>query len=241
MALPEQWHIKSRSRACSETGRSFEDGETICTALFRGEEEDGFARRDFSLEAWEGRPADAEPPFSVWRSVYQAPVTEEKPEVVRKENAEDLLKRLVEEDEEHTENVRYILAIMLERQKLLRETDHQRMPNGILRVYEHRKTGDVFLIKDPDIPLDQVESVQTEVLALLEHGGRRAGAGESQEDAGGESLESPTGPEVDEASGDPELPAGDSAAADDLDSAGEAEGSNSEAGSGANGGGKDDE
>ena len=61
---------------------------------------------------------------------------------------------------------------MLERQKLLRETDHQRTPNGILRVYEHRKTGEIFLIRDPDIPLSQVEAVQNEVFALLENNGR---------------------------------------------------------------------
>jgi len=88
--------------------------------------------------------------------------------VVEKESAEDLIKRLIEEDHESTENVRYVLAIMLERQRLLRETDRQRTPTGILRVYEHRKTGDVMLIRDPDIPLDQVESVQMEVIAMLE-------------------------------------------------------------------------
>jgi len=61
---------------------------------------------------------------------------------------------------------------MLERQKLLRETDSQRTPNGILRVYEHRKTGEVYLIRDPDIPLSEVEAVQNEVIILLENNGR---------------------------------------------------------------------
>jgi hypothetical protein len=78
---------------------------------------------------------------------------------------------LVDEDKEHTENTRYILAVMLERQKLLRETDNQRTPNGILRVYEHRKTGEVYLIRDPDIPLAEVEAVQNEVIVLLENNG----------------------------------------------------------------------
>jgi len=38
---------------------------------------------------------------------------------------------------------------MLERKKLLRETDNQPTNNGILRIYEHRKTGEVFIIRDP--------------------------------------------------------------------------------------------
>ncbi len=209
MAMVEQWHIKSRGRACAETGRTFEDGETICTALFFGDDEDGFSRRDFSLEAWDARPPEAEQPFSFWRSVYQAPVTEEKPQVVRKENAEDLLKRLVEEDEEHTENVRFILAVMLERQKLLRETDTTRTPTGILRVYEHRKNGDVFLIKDPDIPLDQVEAIQTEVLALLEPSGQRP-----ESATAGPQEDSPAEPAAADA-GDPD--AGESAATEASD------------------------
>jgi len=91
---------------------------------------------------------------------------------MKKLSPEEILTRLVEEDQEHTENTRYILAVMLERQKLLRETDSQRMPDGILRVYEHRKTGEVYLIRDPDIPLHQVEALQNEVIILLENNGR---------------------------------------------------------------------
>ena len=42
------------------------------------------------------------------------------------------------------------------------------MPSGILRVYEHRKTGDVYIIKDPQIPLSDVDKVQEEVRELLD-------------------------------------------------------------------------
>ena len=91
--------------------------------------------------------------------------------------------RLVNEDEEHTENARYILAVMLERKKLLRETDTQEIPSGILRVYEHRKTGDVFLIKDPQIPLSEVETVQEEIRLLLDPNAKTI------EEAGGKAEE----------------------------------------------------
>jgi hypothetical protein len=96
-------------------------------------------------------------------------------------SAEEILTRLIEEDEEHTENTRYILAVMLERQKLLRETDSQRTPNGIIRVYEHRKTGEVLIVRDPDIPLSQIESVQMEVAELLENNGRPGQVEEPEE------------------------------------------------------------
>lgn len=172
MALPESWHVRSRSRECAATQRPFADGETIVTALYPDPESSGYLRRDFCIDAWTELPADAEKPFSFWKTTFAAPTGNETQNPVEKLSAEEILHRLVEEDEDHTENTRYILAVMLERQKLLRETDHQRTPNGILRVYEHRKTGEVYLIRDPDIPLSQVEAFQNDVIILLENNGR---------------------------------------------------------------------
>lgn len=172
MALAESWHVRSRSRECAATQRAFTDGETIVTALFPDPESSGYVRRDYCVEAWENLPQDAEKPFSFWKTTFSGPAASGKEDPVEKLSPEEILVRLVEEDEDHTENTRYILAVMLERQKVLRETDSQRTPNGILRVYEHRKTGEVYLIRDPDIPLDQVESVQKEVIVLLENNGR---------------------------------------------------------------------
>lgn len=172
MAYADSWHVRSRSRECAATQRPFADGETIVTALYPDPESSGYLRRDYSLEAWAALPADADTPFSFWKATYNVPTGDGAPDPMEKLSPEELLRRLVEDDEDHTENTRYILAVMLERQKLLRETDSQRTPNGILRVYEHRKTGEVFLIRDPDIPLNQVEAVQNEVVILLENNGR---------------------------------------------------------------------
>lgn len=172
MAIAESWHVRSRSRECSATQRPFEDGETIVTALFPDPESSGYVRRDFTADGWRQHQESGEPPFSFWRTAYRAPAGADSPNPVEKLSAEEILTRLVEEDEDHTENARFILAVMLERQKLLRETDSQRTPTGILRVYEHRKTGEVYIVKDPNIPLADVEAVQNEVFVLLENNGR---------------------------------------------------------------------
>ena len=172
MALAESWHVRSRSRECAATQRPFNDGDVIVTALYPDPESSGYLRRDFCVDAWNSLPEDAEKAFSFWKTTFNAPTSAENKDPVEKLSAEEILRRLVEEDEDHTENTRYILAVMLERQKLLVETDNQRTPNGILRVYEHRKTGEVYLVRDPDIPLSQVESVQNEVIVLLENNGR---------------------------------------------------------------------
>lgn len=172
MALPDSWHVRSRSRECAASHRTFADGETIITALYPDPESSGYLRRDFCLAAWKDLPSEAEKPFSFWKTTYAAPTGNPADDTVEKLSPEEILAHLVEEDQDHTENTRYILAVMLERKKILRETDHQRTPNGILRVYEHRKTGEVYLIRDPDIPLTQVEALQNEVIVLLENNGR---------------------------------------------------------------------
>ncbi|BDS06061.1 hypothetical protein NT6N_11010 [Oceaniferula spumae] len=188
MALNEPWSIKSRAHACSVTEKKFVDGEAFYTALFPDPESSGYLRKDFSKEAWEKRTDEDQSPFSFWGSIYHAPVKEEEVEVTE-ESPEDLLRRLGEEDEEHTENVRYILAVMLERKKLLVEADSQPTPTGIIRIYEHRKTGDVFIVKDPNIPLSEIDSIQQEISDLLESGGRKVEETQESEDGDQESSE----------------------------------------------------
>jgi hypothetical protein len=38
----------------------------------------------------------------------------------------------------------------------------------MIRVYEHRKTGETIAITDPRLKFDQIEQVQQEVIAMLE-------------------------------------------------------------------------
>ena len=77
---------------------------------------------------WEQSKDERVGQFSQWKTQYKAPVASEKLEVT-KESPIDLLRRLVEEEEEHTEKVRFILAVMLERQKVLVEKDTQAVPS----------------------------------------------------------------------------------------------------------------
>lgn len=196
--MKEPWSIKSRARECAESGTPFVDGQQIRAAIFPDPDSSGYLRRDYALEAWQNRQ-NPEPPFSTWLTIYHPPVVEEKAEAVVDKDPESLLKRLVEEDQEHTENARYILAVMLERKKLLRETDTQEVPSGILRVYEHRKTGDVFVIKDPQIALADVERVQEEVQQLLDPAPVPASqetVAKDDPDAGKETAERPEIPNI---------------------------------------------
>ena len=93
---------------------------------------------------------------------------EEKKEPIKKEDAGDLLRKLVALDDPALKNVVYVLAVMLERSKILVERDAKHLGDGsIRRVYEDRKNGDTFVILDPRIRLEDISPVQRQVVELL--------------------------------------------------------------------------
>ena len=158
-----EWKIKSRSDTCEATGRPFAEGETFHTVLFR--ENDGFRRLDLSEEAWKARTSDTEAEliFSSWRSKFEPPAPPPA-EPLPRDDAEGMLRRLLEsEDPTHT-NTRYLLAVMLERKRVLRP---QPSSDTGPMVYEHASTGETFIINDPGLSLSDLASVQEEVSSLL--------------------------------------------------------------------------
>ncbi|MGA8655202.1 MAG: hypothetical protein WB586_03565 [Chthoniobacterales bacterium] len=158
-----EWEIKSRAHRCARTGKPFEEGATIYTMLFRDRSE--FRREDVSEAAWLER-TDSIQPFSLWKSTYQAPPPRA-PEPMPRESAEELLRRLIHEDRAEHMNARYVLAVMLERKKVLKQADVRESAGEKLLIYEHARSGEVFIIADPRLKLAELDKVQEEVYALL--------------------------------------------------------------------------
>lgn len=166
--MNQEWTIQSRDHRCAATGEAFQEGDIFYTLLF--DEKTGFRREDLSEAAYKARPADAPQPFSFWRSKYEPPAAAP-PEALGRQTAEDLLRRYTEENRPEHRNARYILALMLERKRLLKQVDQKRAADGTsILVYEYGKTGEVFLVPDPQLRLDQMESVQMEVAEQLSSG-----------------------------------------------------------------------
>jgi hypothetical protein len=161
-ALTNEWTIKHRSDVCTATNRPFADGEYFYTLLFR--EPDGFRREDLSEEAWATRNENIQP-FSFWRSRFE-PTPVAPPEPLGKENAEQLFRRLIA-DANAPGNACYVLAVMLERKRVLKQVRTEADGGSRILVYEQPDTGDVFLVRDPQLRLDELEDVQTEVSNLL--------------------------------------------------------------------------
>lgn len=164
--MTPDWSIQHRSDRCAATSRPFEEGEPFYTLLFH--DKDGYRREDLSESAFKERNDNVQP-FSMWRSKYEAPPPPA-PEPIGRQTAEDLLRRYMEEQSPQHAAARYLLAAMLERKRLLKEVETRREGGAITRIYEHAKSGEVFVIPDPQLRLDQLDAVQQEVAALLSPG-----------------------------------------------------------------------
>jgi len=168
MAIIQDWKIRSTHAKCEVTGHPFADGEEFYTCIFEDPETDGFVRRDFSAPAWQETRGGMDPaPFSFWKSTYKAPVRTVEEKHGEDASIEGMLRRFVEEDDPATENARYILALMLERKRILHQADAREVGERVLLFYEHGDSGDVFIIADPGLKLDEIETIQREVADLL--------------------------------------------------------------------------
>ena len=166
--MSQDWNIRARGHVCSVCEKPLVDKTLVISAL--REVAGGYERFDCHPECWKTMTRDWEP-FSMWDGVYLAPVKEEKKEPVKKEDAGELLRQLITLDDPAMKNVIYVLAVMLERAKILVERDAKEVGEGavreIRRVYEDRKQGDTFVILDPRLRLDNIAEVQQQVVALL--------------------------------------------------------------------------
>jgi hypothetical protein len=163
-----EWNIQSRAHACEACGQPFADKQPYRTVLFEDGKE---LRRSDICEPCAQKNGDIRTRagfISAWHGIFEVP-----PPVVdaiHKDTAETILRKLVEQNDPRYVPAAYILAVMLERKRLLKIKEQIKRDGKRIFVYEQPKTGDVFTIADPDLRLDQLEQVQRDVAQLLEHG-----------------------------------------------------------------------
>jgi hypothetical protein len=177
----EDWNIQSPARQCAYTGKAFEKDEPIYTVLSAGP--GGFRREDICEAAWAqaggDQIRDKAGVISFWKHAYVPPAPPPA-EALKKEDAEGLLRSMLKTNLPEEREVRYILAVMLERKRIFRHRQtvraapqggeprpHDRGDTHFL-VYEHAKTGETFTLEDPHLRLDQLSEVQKRVAVLLQ-------------------------------------------------------------------------
>ena len=200
--MAQDWDIKARGDHCHTCEDHFRDGQAYYSALIFGEQ--GYVRADYCGKCWSGLVDASSPYYSSWQGVFRDPPPPPE-EVLKKETAESLLRNLIAKDDESNKNVMFILAVMLERKRTFVERDQQTHDDGVtVRIYEHRRTGETFVVSDPNLRLDELEPVQQEVITML--GGHTAQAEAGDTGAGSddqtEATESQAPDEVKEKTAD---------------------------------------
>ena len=166
-----EWNIQSRAHGCQACQRPFEDKQAYHTLLF--DEKQQFHRLDVCEPCWKDQYSqgahDRKGFISYWSGVYEAPPAAA-PDPIQKENAESLLRKLIELNDPKYSAAGFILAVMLERKRLLKVKEQIVREGQRVFIYEQPKTGDIFTIPDPNLQLNQLEQVQKDVAELLEKG-----------------------------------------------------------------------
>jgi hypothetical protein len=166
-----EWNIQSRAHACEACAQPFADQQPYHTLLL--DEPAGLRRSDICEPCWQQHYAgDARSRagfISQWHGVYEAPPAQPV-DAIQKETAETVLRKVIEANDPRYAPAAYILAVMLERKRILKVKEQFKRDGQRIFVYEQPKTGDIFTIADPDLHLGQLEAVQHDVAQLLEHG-----------------------------------------------------------------------
>ena len=165
-----EWNIQSRGHVCQSCHGAFADKQSYHTILF--DEKRDFLRIDVCDKCWReqfSESRDRKGFISCWHGEYQAPPAST-PDAIQKENAETLLRKLMVLNDPAHAAASYILAVMLERKRILKVKEQIKSGGKRIFIYEQPKTGDVFTIPDPDLQLNQLEDVQRDVANLLENG-----------------------------------------------------------------------
>ncbi len=158
IASPE-WNIKTRSSVCQTSGRPFQEDEPFYTLLI--ETPEGLLRTDMCQEAWESREP-APDMVSYWKSIFK-PDPPVSPDAVRKEDAESELRRLLENLAPENHKTCYLLALLLERKRILKSREKITRNGQKLVAYEHALTQETLLVPEIEFKLTEMDGLIAEI------------------------------------------------------------------------------
>lgn len=170
----EEWNIQKRSTLCTGCQSPFEDKASCHTIL--SIDKNTYRRQDLCHACWSSAGGqtlrEKAGVISYWEGTFDPPPPPP-PDPLPRENAESLLRKMMEDPTPEQREARYLLAVMLERKRILRHRETQLQPGNEdgkasrIMIYEHLKTHEVFMIPDPELSMEQLPAIQSRVSAML--------------------------------------------------------------------------
>ncbi|MEM0969875.1 MAG: hypothetical protein AAGJ31_11030 [Verrucomicrobiota bacterium] len=152
------------SVSCRQSQRAFEEGQTIYSVL--SPREGGTSERlDYAEEVWPTIQQKTSP-LSFWKTTFVRPAAEQQKEeaMTQRDDLEQMFRDMLEGDLEGNQTLCYCLALLLERKRLFRFVNDRSLPGHL---FEHRTSGEAFLLPAQMIPLSSVEELERQVQDLL--------------------------------------------------------------------------
>ncbi len=180
--------LQSLSARCHVSGRAFLDGDKVTSFLVRGATPEPtnekitaetIGRFDV-LATMQGEFAAPGPVVCRWAQVFKPRKAGDSPERTLKLTAESLFLTLGDPANERTvenERLLQVLAMMLERKRVLRPKGRVGSGAGARQVYEHAKAKTLHEVQAAELSPEFFLSIQSQLAALV---GGGAGGGKAE-------------------------------------------------------------
>jgi hypothetical protein len=156
------WEIKKTLGECAGTGRKFDVGEDYYAALILTDE--GFERRDYSVEFWDGQKPDA---YCFWKTKLADPV-QKKQLFINDEMLMAFFERLENETEDEKVNFRFVLTLILMRKRKLKYDSNKTVEGRevwTLKVAAEKRTVEVI---NPELTEDKITELSSQMGQILQ-------------------------------------------------------------------------
>ncbi len=158
-----QWDVARCGGMCVATNRQLHEGEEHYAVLY--EEGESFRREDYSLEAWQGPPANAYCCFKT-----RVPMKEKKKRLLVDDNLlVSFFCRLENDDQEVRVHFRFVLALILLRKRILKYEETLMEEGKELWAMRLVKEQTIHKVLNPRLNDEQIEKVSNQLGVIL-HG-----------------------------------------------------------------------
>lgn len=166
------WEIQGLSAQCFGCQKALQNGDDFYCFLVI-EPENQLKRNDFCRACFESSKSswvNRTDLYSYWKGQVKLTPSPVHAPPLPYERFEILLRKYVGSQEERDKKFSYILALLLERKKILihRESVLKDQETKRFLVYEHHESGETIILEDPHLSLNQVDEVQKELKSVMD-------------------------------------------------------------------------
>lgn len=160
--MASDFEISRATGKCAATGREFQENEFYHAVLFESAE--GFERRDYALEAWEGPPDNC---VCHWKA--RVPPKQKKPATITVDSSIliNLFCRLEDESSEMRQKFRFVLALLLMRKRLIRFEQAVRGAGGEYWQVRLVQDQSIQQVLNPHLTEAEIERLSKQLTAIL--------------------------------------------------------------------------